>query len=206
MEVELPCRYGLQRSKPKKRSGFTLLEVVATMVLMTMLFAALTSLLRSFSEQRRVLEKIGQSHPSTGPLEALLRRDLTNARFIRATPKVLAMVGNLASNRTTGSPAGGRAEVTYRIETIANNSWIVRKETQLDVLSSDRVVEEPIWRGATGFQVTSLNTLFHDEFDEYTEPPPPGMTELPERIAVIVVGENNQPLVRLSVVHHWEDN
>lgn len=193
------------------RNGFTLLEMVAAMVLMTILFAAITSLLRSFAEQERTLDQLASASPPTQLLADLVRRDLTNARFVHNDSKSLKLVGNLGQDAATKMSTGRLAEVTYRIERIQNHPWLVRREVSLDVASGPGRAE-PIWRGATSIKFTAT---MEPEYEETSIPAiniprglpsqPTGMTPMPARVRFMVESEQEKPLVDLHVLHHWED-
>ena len=199
-------------SQQKCRAGFTLLEVVAAIILMSMLFAALTSLLRCFGDQRRALDQIAANSPSTHTLADLIRRDLTNAHSFRQTPNGITLLGNLANDWKTHMQSGRRAEVTYEIETIASESWLVRRETHLDELSSDRSRETPVWRGATRIEFLSESSLVTDDSQLKVVFASIDVgafvadaTPLPAHIRVMVKN-GRQSLVDVAVLHHWEDS
>lgn len=184
----------------RSRRGFTLFEMVAAMVLMTILFAAMTSLLRSFAVQRKALERIAERNPPTQQLAELLRRDLTNARFARRETNGLTLVGNLSREWGSRTPTGRTAEVNYRTEVIAGEPWLIRREVHLDVPSTDRVREEPIWRGASGIELISLREISNNENGGA------GMLPMPARFKLVVARDDNSALIELNVLHHWEDN
>lgn len=160
---------------------------------MTILFAALTSLLRCFADQKRALNRLAENNPPTQQLVDQLRRDLTNARSVRSEPRSLTLVGNLAQDWETRSPTGRRAEVTYLIKTIASESWLIRREVHLDGTSSQRRRDEPIWRGATRIELIANSEASSD-------------STMPTRMRLVLHRENAKPLVELNVVHHWEDS
>lgn len=204
-ELRRCARWSDLKASPVRHNGFTLLEVIAAIVLMTLLFAALTTLLRGFANQQRSLDKLADSRPETILLENLLRQDLTNARFIRASSDQLILVGNLAQDRLTRLPSGGRAEVTYRIATIADHAWLVRREVQTDVLSSARTFEEPVWRGVGALEFEGLSE-WQFEANEIADPVPVGMTAMPVRCRLFIRDSQGRQVLQLNVVHHWESN
>lgn len=187
-------------------SGLTLLEMVAAMVLMTMLFAAMTSLLRCFADQERAVHEMSDAYPATQQLEELLRRDLTNARFVRQDENGLVLMGTMGLDRVTRQATGRRAEVTYRIARIDNRPWLLRSEIQLDETSSRRKHQEPVWQGAAGIELIATRDTILDETEAPTPQSVPGMRPMPTRMQLIVRGPDGRPLVDMSVVHHWEDS
>lgn len=197
----------MNQSKPRRlsRSAFTLLEMVAAMVLMTILFAALTSLLRSFADQGRSLDRFAENNPPTQQLADLLRRDLIHARLVRSDQRSLTLVGNLAQDWTTRLHTGQRAEITYRIDTIAGEPWLIRREVHLDAVSTQQSREEPLWRGANGIDLIAASEIGMGEGNE-TSANFPGMSAMPARLQLIMRRDNSKPLIQLNVVHHWEDN
>jgi len=187
-------------------SGLTLLEMVAAMVLMTILFAALTSLLRGFADQERAIKRMSDAYPPTQQLEEMLRRDFTSARLIRSDRDGVVLVGTIGRDWVTRRATGRQAEVTYRIAMIDSEPWLLRREVHLDETSTQRQREEPVWKGAAAIEVATTRDTIVDDEDPPARSSVTGMQPMPLRLQLVVRRQDAHPLIDMSVVHHWEDS
>ena len=189
----------------EKRPALTLLEMLAATVIASMLFVALTSLLRTTANQERAVESKLERQPATQLLADLLRRDLTNAHYLQSSPSGVRLVGTIAQDWNTREPTGRLAEVSYRVAKIGAVPWLLRREVHLDVTSTQRAREELIWSGASAIEILADN----QDFDDETLAPPPryavGMLPVPGLMAIVVRQTDGTPLLNMQVRHHWED-
>lgn len=197
------------RQVPHSPRGFTLLEMVAAMVLAAILFAALVSLLRSFADQQRIMAGISDQRPPTQILSELIRRDLTGARYVRHDGNQLRLVGTIARDRNSKKPTGRQAEVVYRVAQVNGEAWLLRRETHLDEMASTRSHEEPLWQGVVGLDLNTINAGWVDNDQEL----PPrfaaaaalGLEPAPRQMQLVVRRDTGEQLLSVNVVNHWED-
>ena len=194
----------LSRTRPQ-RPALTLLEMLAATVLTALLFAVLTSLLRSFSDQQRVFDRSSARQPPVQLLAEQLRRDLINAQYIQYGPAGLRIVGTIAQDWTTRLPTGRRAEVSYHVAKVGDENWLLRREVHLDDASTQRSREEPVWFGAASIDLIAFDSKIVDDSQGPPQAPIAGMQPVPNQIVVIVRRPDGGQLLNLRILHHWED-
>lgn len=113
------------------RRGFTLVEVLGTTALAALLLLAAFKVTASLARgQRAVLAQQGADTATPQVLE-LLRWDLSNARFIRARPGELSLIGYGKLDPRDRSPGHRSVHVVYRLRSAAGQRWLVREQTML---------------------------------------------------------------------------
>lgn len=113
------------------RRGFTLVEVLATTALAGLLLFAAFKVTASLARGQRALLAQQRAESAAPQLLELLRWDLTNARFIRAQPGALSLVGYGKLDPRDAGPNHRAVHVVYRLRSAAGQRWLVREQTIL---------------------------------------------------------------------------
>jgi hypothetical protein len=151
----------------------TCLELLAASAISSMLMVSLLTVMGAVSaEQRRPQARSLLDAPVQ--FEDLLRSDLTQARFLRYSHDRLSLRSYSGLNWQTLSPTHRPVEITYEVVEIAGEPWLVRRQLDLDSLSSDAQRTVPVFAGVSGFHVRLLEALPADTATQSpTDPPPP---------------------------------
>ena len=139
-------------------AGFTLVEMLATTLLVAVLMAAVLLMLSGMSADRRRLHSHEQSisaSESRGLVE-LLRCDLANASAMTQSEqgRTLVLLGHAGLNARTLAPTGRLARVIYRVVNDKAGPRLVRQQVYLD----DPVNRQP-WEELAACGVTRLTIL-----------------------------------------------
>lgn len=133
-----------------RRSGFTLVEMVAATIIIAMLFGVLSMFMKTVVGQRKRANSVRARYPDTAVLEDLLVRDIRNANGFAASGSGLTLFGGLATNPLSGQGTHQLARVGYSIQNFGGTRVLVRTEQGSDSTSHQRVV----WFNAGGFAAT----------------------------------------------------
>ena len=101
-----------------------------------MLLVTVMSLLKTLAVKRKVLAEQTAITPWRQSLEEQLRWDLTQARRFEFSAGRLWLMGYAARDFATGVATHCRSEVVYRLARLGERTWLVREETQPDMLSN----------------------------------------------------------------------
>jgi prepilin-type N-terminal cleavage/methylation domain-containing protein len=133
---------------PKPR-GLTLIELLVATALASMLLVAVMSLLKTLAVKRKVLVEQTAMAPWQQSLEEQLRWDLTHARRFEFAAESLWLMGYAARDFATGVITHRRSEVVYRLVRLGERTWLLREETQPDMLSNGNRRRELVCCGLT---------------------------------------------------------
>jgi hypothetical protein len=103
--------------RPHRRPGITLVEVLAATVLATILLGSILGVVQSLERQRRAVQRLHPDEAWLRRLEAQLRHDVANSRWMRSEPAQLTLVGYGGHDPQTGRPTWRPTEVRYVVET-----------------------------------------------------------------------------------------
>lgn len=134
-------------STRRRLLGFTLVELLVSLTLASLLVVASLQVLRGLSSRHKLLLAEGGSSTWRELAADRLRFDLANARAYEWTPGRLRLTGFMAIDFNSGIATGRPCEVVYRVAAIANHNWLLREESQTDVLSSDNRQAECLCEG-----------------------------------------------------------
>lgn len=173
----------------RTKTGFTLIELVASAVLTTLLMTALVNVVWSSLRESRRLKEQAVSGFSVSYLTQQLRMDFQNARGMAIASDGIALHGFVG---------GGQAQLPGAIQ------YRIRNSNGRRVLGriSDANGFDPLWIGIGGFQIEPLE-LSDPEDDLLPSPALGGLPEIPAKFRVTLLGERNQVLWR-EVIHHHE--
>lgn len=157
--------------------------------LASMLMVAVLGILGILAEKRKVFVDQAPSAPWHRPLVDQLRRDLSSARRFELAPDRLRLVGYAGRDLRTRRPTQRPAEVVYRLTRAAGRAWLVREETQSDVLSNANRRAEIVGRGPTAIAM---------DVPGQREQSPRRSGPVPECCRIILAGDSRrQPVVEV---------
>jgi prepilin-type N-terminal cleavage/methylation domain-containing protein len=129
------------------RQGMTAIEVLATMVLASLMLASVTGLLGALARQARELRTKSNVPPWRPQLIDALMWDLQNSRRFIAARDGVRLDGFAARDFATGAPNARSALIEYFLIDAADDRWLMRRETHSDEIGSGRSRTEIVCRG-----------------------------------------------------------
>ena len=172
-----------------KRSGFTLIELVASVVLTAMISVALVNIVWSTLQQTTQLKKQERNHWPVTLLVEQLRRDFQNAQSIAVVDDKLRIEGYVAQDPISGQGLLQAGIVEYVIVPTGSGSVWVRK--QVDTTS----VAEPVWYGFGAVRVVPVVSA--DQESNSLD----GAVAVPKVFQVILTNDQQQ-VIWQEVIHH----
>ena len=117
--------------KLRIRGAFTLVELLASMVLTTVLMLAIFQVLASVARQGRAMAATARTTvtPWQTDLVSAIRWDLVNANSLTADGNQLIVQGHGSLDRATLTRRHAPVEVSYTSRRISGRNWLVRRET-----------------------------------------------------------------------------
>jgi len=129
----------------KKRCGFTLLEMLAALVLASLLMTAVLKLLGIMhAQERSMANSVATDQPWIPRVFRLLERDCRNSRRMIVGTNEFHLTGFAATDRETSAANYRPAEVAYRVLLIHGQLCLQREERKTDSLSNNSIVRELI--------------------------------------------------------------
>lgn len=142
------------------RSGFTLLELLLATMLSAMLMVGVMAVVVDIGRTSQALKTTTSAQPddaSTIDEQAmtnwitLLRADLEqSAGRIDTSVGRLEMIGFHAIS-SSGPAEHYPVSISYYIKQVGNDSWVIREQKRLDVLSNQNINRELVCRGVSKF-------------------------------------------------------
>lgn len=187
------------------RKGLTAIELLVATALASMMIAATMGLLRTMALQQSALKARTTFEPWYRPLAEQLRRDVANARSAElkssargrpSSPRAqefdsLVLTGYCSRSPSTFLATLRPAKITYRVETMAEDTWLVRYEEQLDSSSNANVRKELVCSGVTGIAVEGCGSQ---------EQRASRTSVLPESCRIVLLGQSGSPpLIEINV-------
>lgn len=147
-----------RRCTQQASAGFTLLELLAALVLASLLTTALLQLVRNVHRKtREVTELAGQEEHWTSQTFNLLQQDLRNSRRMAISGNQIQLTGFAGTNPQSGIPNHTSAEVIYRIVISGDRRCLQREERILQTLTNTS-----IHRRIVAVDVVELSFWFAD--------------------------------------------
>jgi hypothetical protein len=140
-------------SAPMKRTAFTLVELLAATALAALLLAAGFGVIGSLGRTRAALARQNAARSYAAEAVDLLRWDLANARYMKATPDELTLTGYGGLDPETVAPRHRPVTVRYRVAAAGGRTWLVRDQTDLDVATNRNRSTALVCSGVAGFAV-----------------------------------------------------
>ncbi len=178
-----------------RRSGFTLIELVASAVLAAMMTAALFRVVWSTVRETHQLRQSETTRWPSGVLVEQMRRDFQNARGMLVTRSGVVLHGFLDHDRSTRSSTLRIGTAQYLTIDHHGRTILMRSVT-----GSGETLREPVWFGFGALQIEPLET--NSEEDALLDDPASGgLPAVPGSFRVTMVADNGQTLWR-EVIHH----
>ena len=155
---ELATEQVAARERRSCPTGFTLLEVVAALVLTALLATAAFAVLRPLLQE----SSRGKLEFPTAQLREQLQRDLANATSYQFSDNRLILFGDLAIEREAKFPLFVPAEIEYSCSA-SSIGWLLRRQQTLAARNGIKgeVSSDPLWVGVKSIIFTS--TYLDDE-------------------------------------------
>ncbi len=179
-----------------RRSGFTLVEMVAATIVIAMLFGVLSIFMRSVVGQRKRADAVRLKHPDTAVFEDQLVRDVRNANGWASDRSGLTLFGGLATNPLTGLGTHQLARVGYSVQTVGGTSVLVRTEQVVRGPSHQRVV----WFNTSGLSASVARPSGLSPESHETG----GLHPMPIELHVTLDGADGSTVLSRRVRHHEE--
>ncbi|MEM9828137.1 MAG: prepilin-type N-terminal cleavage/methylation domain-containing protein [Planctomycetota bacterium] len=122
------------------QKGLTLIELVAALVLCSLMMTAVIGVLHTVVRQQRLWQRQGMSNTSPAPVLQMLRDDLINARGYLPESGGFRLLG-------LGRDSGLPGQIVYGVKTIGDTSVLVRR---------DSVTSQCLWVGCGGVEIQDL--------------------------------------------------
>ena len=178
----------------RQRNGFTLIELIASVMLAAMMMAALMNITWSvFQEMRRMKAAEASRFPIT-ILADQMRRDLLNARGIQVDPSGITLHGYLDRDAKTDQPSLLPGRVQYQVVDSRRSRQLVRR-----VVGESKTQSELVWQGVGKIEFESMMEL--EKGDVIVGSETGGLPPAPGRFRVTMTGADGQVLWR-EVIHH----
>ena len=129
-----------RRCTQQATAGFTLLELLAALVLASLLTTALLQLVRNVHRKgREVTALASQDEHWTSQTFNLLQQDLRNSRRMVISENQILLTGFAGTNPKSGTPNHTSAEVIYRIVSSGDRRCLQREERNLQTLTNTNI-------------------------------------------------------------------
>ena len=179
------------------RSGFTLVELVAALVIGSTLLVATLGVLRTATRYGKLARSDAQLQPAIGLLSDQLQKDFVNARAISFGVNSVAISGYMG--QSSQQLALEPAIVVYEIRQAGTQFVLFRTETQ-PLAVKRRTFRQPLVVGAT-----SLNVVVHSESESEDDGPDLSfgvpMRPIPDHLQIVIGDEDNQVLLQTDILH-----
>jgi len=157
------------------RRAFTLLELLLATVLSVLLMMGVLGVITSIGSPDRPGENTGapaqQQAEMVQSLIRLLGDDLRQAHLVEhEQDNVLLLTGPIGLSDGERSRLHRQVRVEYRIERVEDRPWLTRRQTELDVLTSDNLQRDLVCSGIERFQIEQFFP-YQPEGEEATELP-----------------------------------
>ncbi len=141
--------------RPKaERQGFTLLELLAALLLASLLMGAVFRLLKIMHAQERIIAQRTTEHESYLPrIFQLLERDLRNSRQMIVRPNEVLLSGFAGISPRQSKATHRAADVVWRTLIIHGRLCLQREERKRDVLTNQSVDRQLMAVGIAGISL-----------------------------------------------------
>lgn len=143
-------------SHPSRHYGFSVIELLAALVLATMLMIVVMGFLSVISQRRKALLENAPSRMWQQVLTRQIHTDLANARRYEFQPDRLRLMGFCAVDPRSSQLTGRPAEVSYDLVQVNSQTWLFRTETLLDSDTNDNQRRELVCRNVTRMKLERM--------------------------------------------------
>lgn len=142
----------------KGSSGFTLIELVAATALTAVLAITAMYVIASLRLRPQANGLLATQSAWTEQLRDRVRWDLMQAISLRIDPGGMVLAGYISIDPVTRESTHRPVTVSYSLKSIGGHSWLIREQTDLNVLSSAGTSAEWLLANVTRFEITPLPT------------------------------------------------
>jgi len=125
-----------------RRSGWTMLELLASLALAALASVAVMGVLGSLAAERDLHAERAAVEPWRRQLAEQLRWDLAHAERYAWSERQLVLAGPASRDPVTKLPLHRPCEIVYESRTIGPRAWLVRTERQTDEPTNQNVFGE----------------------------------------------------------------
>lgn len=129
---------------------------MAATALAALLMIAVLAVTTSLARSGVVLSTAARADTWSAGLIDLIRWDLLQAQSVQTGTSHLTLQGYSALAPRTLSPTHRPVSVSYQLQTIGKQSWLVRRQTNLDQLTSHNAGLELVCAGVASFELKAL--------------------------------------------------
>lgn len=183
--------------------GFTAVELLAASALAVLLIVSVMGIVGQVANSQSNLIKHHPSHTWKMRLRSQLEKDFSNTRRIVPRGSEIVLKGFGSSDMQTGIAKLGPSRITYQIRGSGKETWLVRRETRLDLPPGQNT-----WSEICCYGVTHFDLLYFDKYTERWESLAGARSSMaylniPARCRLIVRGAaSDEPLVDVVLVRH----
>lgn len=181
----------------RRRRGFTLIELIASIVLASMMMAALMNIVWSVLREMNRMQAAETNRFPVTILADQLRHDFLNARGVMADANGMTLHGYLDRDPKTDQASMLAGRVRYEIVASRDSRVLVRR-----VIDKNKGKSEPVWNGVgtLGFEAIVQS----QPGDLLLGAETGGLPPAPGRFRVTMTGADGQILWREVIHHHAE--
>lgn len=177
-----------------------LIEVLATVTLSALLMFGLMGVIGSIGRSGALAStnKLQRQSQRLENAAEQIAEDLQHARKLRLEHDRVACLGYRCVDPATGAVDQRPAQIVYEIRRIAERSWLIRRQTRLDVLTNLNTSTELVCEGVSEFGLGGYDgdpgwTRFRTTTTSWIDPP--------ERMTVYIKPvETDQPTYRRRII------
>jgi hypothetical protein len=171
------------------RRAFTILELLAATALTALLMVAVLHVVGTLGASRAALVRQADAGAWRSDLLDTLRRDLTNAAQVTFAKDGVTLTGHGALDPVTLEFGHEPVTVVYRLATIHDRRWLVRRQAPRDGLSTQAAWAELLCPDVIGFTIRPAGGLGIVPID-----PAQGGAKaaMPAVVTVVLEGANGQ--------------
>ncbi len=184
-------------SRTQNRGGFTLVEMLAATIVISMLLTALVSISRASARQAKQANDLRLKFPSTTIVADQITRDVRNADGYAAVDGGVVLFGAISSDPATGNCTHQIARVTYAVRNVRGEKVLVRTEEQSRRPGHQRIV----WIGTGGLSLSPVGSVDNEEVDLHLTG---GLSPMPTAFRLELSGPDGDAIWSQRVRHHME--
>lgn len=184
-------------SRVQNRSGFTLVEMLAATIVISMLLTALVSISRASARQAKQANDLRLKFPSTAIAADQITRDVRNADGYAAVDGGVVLFGAISSDPATGNGTHQIARVTYAVQNVRGAKVLVRTEQQPRRPGHQRIV----WIGTSGLSISPVGLVDNEDVDLNRTG---GLSPMSAAFRLELSGSDGDPIWSQRIRHHME--
>ena len=140
-----------------RRTGLTLIELIVAVVLSSVLFIAVLSVMTSVGRQRDFYITTAEQLNRPTIMIEQLKRDFVSADYVSLSENAIQFEGHGGTGRESGIAIALPTTIKYEIANVDDRYWITRSESQTDVASAN-ISRELMIAGISQFDIQQYET------------------------------------------------